>query len=177
MLFAALLISACSSSEDLHLTERGLPGEISDPSEYSRIMQEAGDVPALAHFPTAIPKDAELVRFHFHPSVFQGGTALQLRVRLPGSEVEAIRLEFIDKAKYIYSAQMENDGISQDEEVRTTGFYTGDDSSSEFPDAFEILVLNAEYLGSDDAPWNHGVSYGIAVSIADSEIVYWYEDW
>jgi hypothetical protein len=57
-------------------------------------MQEAGDVSALAHFPTAIPKDNELVRFH--PSVFQGGTALQLRVRLLGSEVEAIRLEFID---------------------------------------------------------------------------------
>jgi hypothetical protein len=57
-------------------------------------MQEAGDVSALAHFPTAIPKDNELVRFH--PSVFQGGTALQLRLRLLGSEVEAIRLEFID---------------------------------------------------------------------------------
>ncbi len=177
MLLASLLISSCSSSEDLHLTERGLPGEISDPSEYSRIMQEAGDVPAVAHFPSVIPENAELVRFHFHPAVFQGGTALQLRVRLPGSEVEAVRSEYIGKAKYVLSAHMENGGSSQDEEVRTTGFYTADGSSSEFPETFEIIVLDAEYLGSDDAPWNHGVSYGIAVSLADSEIVYWYEDW
>ena len=61
--------------------------------------------------------------------------------------------------------------------VPTTYFYTSGTDETSFPDDYEILVLNAEPGGTPDFQWNHGYSYGVAISLKESEIVYWTEYW
>jgi hypothetical protein len=159
------------------LFDQGMLGEITDPGEYSKIMEEAEDNSYLNHFPSDIPASAEYVRFHFHPSVFQGGTALQLRVRLPSDEVEEIRSSFNNEAESIFRAQISEEEAASLESVRIPYFYTTDDGVTEWPDGFEHLVFGTVFTGSEDFPSNHGLTYGISISVDDSEVVYWYEDW
>ena len=176
VLLAVAFIPGCSLLPDGLDSGHGFIGEITDPSKYSGILDDAGDHPALAHFPASIPENSSLVRFHFHPRVFQGNSVLQLRIRLSEEELEALYAEFLEESKYVFPAEAGNDGFIADGEVRTTRFYTVDDAM-DFPGPFEIFVLDAIDLGGDDAHWNHGVSYGVAISRASSEIVYWYEEW
>ena len=42
---------------------------------------------------------------------------------------------------------------------------------------YEILVLKAEDQSQPGSKWNHGNSYGVAIDVASSEIVYWTEKW
>lgn len=176
LITSIILISSCSKTQSASIVDRGFLGEITDPSQYYNVMQEIGENPAVNHFPSKVPTDAQNVRFHFHPSVFQGGSVLQLKVELPTSIVEGIYSEYIDQAKVIVSPQevisIKDEGV----ELRLPAFYTGG-KSTEWPDSYDILFIESTSTGSEDAPWNHGIIYGLSVSSSESVVVYWYEDW
>jgi hypothetical protein len=152
-------------------------GQITDASRYSEIMTSIGDYPPIEHFPRQIPTHASLTRFYFHPRVFQGSGVLQLRVRLPNEDINELRQHYVERAKLTLEAKAVNDGIISEGEVPTTSFFTGDTEHGSFPDTYEIFVIDAMPLWEGDLVWNHGVSYGVAISDVLSEIVYWYEEW
>jgi len=164
---ATFLLAGCGIVPANTASSMGMPGEVDDPAQYASILSQAGSSPALAHFPSSIPANASLVRFHYHPKIFQGGTALQLRLRLPVAELE-------DASSRFAEVSVSPNGMPMPR------FYTGDaneQNGAPFPSSYDILALGATDLGSEGNSWNHGVAYGVAVNHAASEIVYWYEDW
>lgn len=173
----ALWVSGCASTASPRLTNRGLPGEVTDPARYEEIIAEFDDHPALQHFPASVPANSSFVRLHFHPALFQGGSVLQLKVSLPPDEVQSLYSVFARQALYVIPSNTMNDPLFEDPEIPRHRDLTADTESTSLREGFELLVLGAEDLGSKDAPWNHGVTYGVAVDRASSQVVYWYEDW
>jgi hypothetical protein len=150
---------------------------ITDISRYNEILEQMGDSDLTRHFPMSIPESAEAVKFEYIPKILQGGEHFQLRMRLPHSEINNLQEEYSSQAKFKFIGGNTNDHENSPGGVPTTFFYTSGTGDQSFPDDYEIFVLNAEPLATFDPKWNHGFSYGVAISQEKSEIVYWSEYW
>jgi len=150
---------------------------ITDISQYNEILEQMGDSELTRHFPLSIPESAEVVKFEYIPKFLQGGEHFQLRMKLPQSGISDLQEEYRSKAKFTFIGGQTNDHQNMPGGVPTTFFYTNDTKNDSFPDDYEILVLNAEPKATSDPIWNHGFSYGVAISQEKSEIVYWSEYW
>ncbi len=150
---------------------------IEDVSRYAEIRGQMGGSVLVRHFPMTIPENATDARFSYLPKFMQGGGHLQLRLRLPQSEIRDVLIEYDPQAKYEYVGGDMGEHENQTNGVPTTHFYTSGTNEGSFPASYEILVFDAEPGGTPDFPWNHGYSYGVAISSENSEIVYWAEWW
>lgn len=155
----------------------GLIGQITDITRYLEIREEMGDSELAHHFPKSIPEYAQNVKFEYVPGFLQGGEIFQLRMKLPEDEIDSLYKEFRLKATHIFIGGETNDHANTTDGVPTTFFYTSDTEDQSFPDDYEIMVINAEPEGTPKFKWNHGVSYGVAISTEKSDIVYWLESW
>ncbi|MBW4445935.1 MAG: hypothetical protein KME38_03385 [Spirirestis rafaelensis WJT71-NPBG6] len=129
----------------------------------------------IKHFPHEIAEDATNVRLAYSPGL-QQGSYLQLRMKQRPEKIKKVLLKYREIAKHKYRGGNTNDHANLPNGVPTTFFYTSDAQES-FPNTYEILVLNAENRGTPGFKWNHGDSYGVAIDISASEIVYWAEAW
>lgn len=129
----------------------------------------------IKHFPNEIAEDATNVRLAYSPGL-QQGSYLQLRIKQRPENIKKVLLKYREIAKHKYRGGNTNDHANLPNGVPTTFFYTSDAQES-FPNTYEILVLNAENRGTPGFKWNHGDSYGVAIDISASEIVYWAEAW
>ncbi|MBD0302659.1 MAG: hypothetical protein ICV85_10910 [Tolypothrix sp. T3-bin4] len=129
----------------------------------------------IKHFPHEIAEDATNVRLAYSPGL-QQGSYLQLRIKQRPEKIKKVLLKYREIAKHKYRGGNTNDHANLPNGVPTTFFYTNDAQES-FPNTYEILVLDAENRGTPGFKWNHGDSYGVAIDISASEIVYWAEAW
>ena len=150
---------------------------ITDIAQYDEIRKQLGNSELTQHFPLLIPENAEDVRFEYLPKFLQGGGHVQLRMKLPQSEISDLLAEFLPHAKYKFIGGDSSDHSNMLGGVPTTYFYTSGTDDHTFHDNYEILVLNAQDGGTPGSEWNHGDSYGIVISLEKSEIIYWAEYW
>lgn len=150
---------------------------IDDPSRYPAILEEMGDSELIRHFPTQIPDTAANVKFVYFGGFLQGGAYIQLRLQLPRDEITKIYNEYRSIAQYKFIGGDRNTHANELYGVPTTNFYTSGTDNFTFPNTYEILVLNVQPGDDPEFEWNHGYSYGVAISTMNSEIIYWAEDW
>ena len=176
-LLAVLTLIGCLILVVLARSSGHLPGHITDVSRYSEVRKGFEGSILVQHFPEEIPDDAVNVHFDYLPRLMQGGMHFQLRLELPRERVEDLRIEFLALAEHQFQGGGRFDHERLPNGVPTTCFYTGDTEGCSFPSSYEVFVLDAQPGGGSEAEWNHGHSYGIAVDVQASEIVYWAEYW
>lgn len=151
---------------------------ITDTSRYQHIHNQLwSNKTQVQHFPANIPADASGVRVVYSPGFLQGGHFFQLRLKQSPQKIHKLLVKYRAIAKHKYKGGDTNDHSKQANGVPTTFFYTSDSQEQSFPSSYEILVLGAHERGNRDFKWNHGDSYGVAVNISTSEIIYWAEEW
>jgi len=149
--------------------------EVTSVKRYEEILDNYwSSSPLIRYFPRPIPPDAENVKFSFLPKFLQGGSHIQLRYSTSPEEIGKLHAVFAEKKTKSFFGGDTNDHANMKGGLPTTFFYTSDSGDLEFPDDFEILVLQAS---PQDTSWNHGESCGVAISRKRNEIVYWAEYW
>jgi hypothetical protein len=95
---------------------------------------------------------------------------MQLRMELPPEMWRNLKSEYEAVAEYQFSAA---DVISFTEENQVPlppiASFSTSDTESQFPDSYEILVL--DFQDNDDL--DRVISYGVALNADPPEIVYW----
>ncbi len=173
VLVTVLLCIGCVA---LYLVRAGqqLPGQVTDVERYEEILADFQGSPLVEHFPERIPPEAREIRLDYLPRLMQGGGHLQLKMELPGEEVEALVAGFRGQAKYRFEGGDWNEHVNMAGGVPTTFYYTSGKEEEEFPPTYEVLVLG---VGAAGYEWNHGYSYGVAIDEGASVVVYWVEYW
>lgn len=152
--------------------------EITDTSRYEEIRSSTWLHQELVkHFPAVIPDYAANTRFIYYSGNLQGGSFLQLKMKLPQTKIEKLLAQYRNRSQRKYQGGNTNDHLNQKNGVPTTFFHTSDNEAESFPPSYEILVLGAHDRGNSSFKWNHGDSYGVAIDKYTSEIVYWAEVW
>lgn len=155
---------------------------VTDPSQYEQILVGFENSLTVKHFPVKIPADAKNVRLYYLPGFLQGGTFLELRMKLAPEKIKIIEAEFFKQAKRKYIPGAENN--SPTEEDSPTGMkieynyksYIGSLNGENFPSNYKLLVLE-DTRGAPKYNWKHSDVYGVAIDSSTSEVVYWLEDW
>ncbi|MEA5581745.1 hypothetical protein VB620_10390 [Nodularia harveyana UHCC-0300] len=151
---------------------------ITDTSHYQQLRQELwSNNEYIQHFPQQIPDDAENIRIAYYSGVPPQGTFVQLRLKHSPEKIQTLLSQYQNMAKHEYKGGNTNDHVNLENGVPTTFFYTSNDAEESFPATYKILVLDAEDRGKPGFKWHHGYSYGVAIDISASEIVYWAEKW
>ena len=134
----------------------------------------------VEHFPPEIPAEAKDVEFYYRAGYMQGGTNIELRMRLPRSEFDSIVQEHHAMSKSILD-HLGKDKLRKpkpNEDPISLHFFTVD--RSELTDEYQLGPLPAGYeiiLLHLEGYWNHGKTAGIAVNELGSEVIYWAAAW
>jgi hypothetical protein len=151
---------------------------ITDTSQYQEIRNHKWtDIQQIQHFPPQIPNNAQVLQMAYASGVIPGSSSLQIRLKQPPAKIKNLLTQYRKISQYQYQGGNTNNHINQPNGVPTTFFYTSDSEIETFPSSYEILVLKAEDKSQSGSKWNHGNSYGVAIDVASSEIVYWAEKW
>lgn len=145
---------------------------VTDVARYAEVRSGYADEVYAQHFPETIPSEATDAQFYLFRGFLQGGMHLQLRLQFPPEVWRDRSAQYAPNAQYRFLAGSPPTGDSY---VPTTSFHTSDTDDRDFPDTYEILVFDAQSQGEPE--WNHGYSYGVVLGEAQSEIIYWAEDW
>ncbi len=150
--------------------------EITELDKYNLIIENINrsEPDLVGHFPINIPPNAENVRFSFRPPFLQGGAHIQLRYKTSTEQIKNLYTMFSDK-KIISISGGDANGYKNPEGGIRTSFF----STSDSPDDYEIMVLSAQSCDPEECGFkgNHGKSAGVAISVAQSDIIYWAELW
>lgn len=155
--------------------------EVTSPSRYQHVLTTIGypkptilDVPTLGHFPATIPASATNVRFYYRPAYLQGSATLQLRCNLPAAELATLRDATKPRAISVQAGGDCFDALNAHTGPPTASFRDAANTSfAPLPADFEVYVLGAQTTPLGDPAWDHWWSYGIAISMQRSEVVYW----
>lgn len=114
----------------------------------------------------------------------QGGTRIELRMKLPQEILESVIHENSARAKLILDHSGNDMDTGSEEKVyfapplnfRTVSRdeLTGEYKIDPLPAGYEVFLLHTEKHKSD---WNHGKTAGIAFNQLKQEIIYWAEVW
>lgn len=145
---------------------------------YTNIMRSYGypDEKIIAHFPAKIPKEASKIYFYERPKFMQGSMNVYLRYTLPSKEIDSIYSTY--QKKGIWRQNGSNDSfelINKGTEISLPEIASVDIGYSELPADFEIIVLDSKPYHEKN--WNHGYSYGTAISKSRREVIYWCDYW
>jgi hypothetical protein len=151
---------------------------ISDISRYPEMVAEFHDPALVVHFPAEVPDEARGASFFAVSGIFRRVRVLQLRCQMPADQIDELLADYQSEAVYSYAGGDASVHFDQSDGVPTTYFYTGNAESYAFPDSYLVLVLDAQPDKiTADGFWQHGYSRGVAISEAESDIVYWLEEW
>ena len=138
----------------------------------------------VKHFPDSIPDEASEVKFFYQAGLMQGGTTIELRMKLPQKMFEAIIHENRTRAKLILDHSGNDIDTSTEKKVYFApplNFRTV--SRDELTDEYSIDPLPADYqifllhIDKHKSYWNHGQTAAIAFSRLNQEIIYRAEVW
>ena len=154
----------------------GATAEIQDAARYEEILASYPES-WVAHFPSSVPAEATQVTFYYLPAFLQGGSYLQLRCTLPPSVLDDVLGRYRPIAKQVENGAGE---IIEDVDIQgdlpTPLFRNGENTGFDsLPQHFLILILDGEPYKPED--WNHGYTYGVAVSTQGREAIFWVEYW
>jgi hypothetical protein len=174
------IMGSCSYLLNREMNEALKP--VTDSSQYEESLAKFEGSLTVKHFPPKIPADAKNVRLYYLPGFLQGATLLELRMKLPPDKIKTIEAEFLKQAKRKYIPGAKDN--SPTEEDSPTGLkveysyrsHIGSLNGKNFPSNYKILVLE-DTRGAPKYDWNHSDVYGVAIDPANSEVVYWLEDW
>ena len=142
--------------------------ENSDINKYSQALRMHG---SPEHFPKYIPKDAKNVYFFDRLQFLQAGSEIHLRYKTT-KEICLKKLEeFSKQAIFINSGGFDQIAYNMcvpDISDKSAGY-------GALSNDFKIIVLQGNPYKPYD--WNHGCSYGIAVSLEKEELAYWADYW
>lgn len=172
----AVLVALACLGLQLLCRVSGPPGQITDVTRYAEIRDSFEGSVLVEHFPDTIPSTATETNLDYLPRLMQGGSHFQLRLTLPPEQIRDLYSHFDAIAEYRYMGGASPHNTLTDK-IPATRFHTSGTDDTSFPDSYGILVLGAEAGGSSEFKWNHGHSYGVAIDISTSEIVYWFEYW
>ena len=141
---------------------------ILDVNQYETILKSY-DPKLTRHFPPHVPGSAMQVQFYYLPAFLQGGSYLQLRCKLPSEEINALLDRYRPIAKQIGS----NNEIAASDGIPLTSFH----GEPQLPEDFQILILGGEPYKTNPADWNHGYTYGLAISTQRQEVIYYADYW
>lgn len=151
---------------------------ITDLDAYPRVVAEFEDPALVAHFPADIPEESRSREFFAVSAFLRRARVIQLRVELPEEQINALLAQYQAEAAYTFWGGDASEHSALPDSVPTTYFYTSGGDTYVFPESYQVLVLDAQpETQSADGFWRHGYSYGVAISEAESEIVYWLEAW
>jgi hypothetical protein len=126
----------------------------------------------ISHFPAKIPVKMANVHFFHLQRFLQGAMILQLRYGLPADEIKLLLEKSLARAKQVQDGQYKSYNTMGPNGIPSTYLCVGPEE--DWPEDFKVIVLDAEdYTGN----WNHGFSYGVAISTKRNEVVYWATDW
>ncbi|MBW4669737.1 MAG: hypothetical protein KME60_20555 [Cyanomargarita calcarea GSE-NOS-MK-12-04C] len=146
-------------------------------SRYQEVRQSWSNQSQIKHFPNQLPADAKDIHLVYSPGLKQGNSFFQLRLKLAPEKIKQSMTQYSAIAKNKYQGGDTNEHSNLPNGVPTTFFYTSESGEESFPTSYQILVLGANDRGNPGFKWNHGDSYGVAIDNANSEIIYWAEDW
>lgn len=153
------------------------PAETTQIGEYPGTLAQWKGTHLVSHFPATFSTNSQSVRFAAFPGFLQGGSYIQLALKLPAVEIQAIEQQLKQSAKHTYVGGGFFDHYNRDQRnnVPTTTFRTsGSPGVSEFPPHFTVYVHSALDGGG---AWNHGKTSGTAISTKTNEVVYWADSW
>jgi hypothetical protein len=151
---------------------------LTDTDRYKEIRQQLwSNSNHIQHFPNELPDGAENVPIAYYDGLATESSFFQIRLKHSPEKIQKLLSQYKNLAKHQYKGGNTNDHVNLENGVPTTFFHTSDASKESFPPTYEILVLNAKDRGTSGFKWNHGDSYGVAIDISASEIVYWAEKW
>jgi hypothetical protein len=155
--------------------------EVTDVARYEDTLEylDYPDSKLVAHFPAHILENATETRFYYLPKFLQGAMYLQLRCKLPISEVDSIFQQYFEVARQIQNSNGDVVQVRDDDDRLPTPLFRNEenDSFAPLPESYSVIILDAEPVQTDPDNWNHGYSYGVAVSVERHEVIYWSEYW
>ncbi len=157
------------------------PEEVTNPAQFQTILGSLGQnvspgaAKGLAYFPTAIPAAATNPRFYYLPHFLQGGTRLQLRYGLPHARIQSLAGQYAAISKQTTQGSAHTFAAVHGQQGLPTAEFrnAANTQFAALPTDFAVYVLDASGFPS----FNHGYSYGAAISLQRDEVIYWLEDW
>jgi hypothetical protein len=126
----------------------------------------------MAHFPKAVPPGARNVKFYEQPEFLQGGSDFILTYDTDSKEINRIYDTYSSQALIVIKGDT-TDMLSDDDRIPQ---FTYDQTGYEgLPQDFDYIVLGAKPYHPGD--WNHGYTYGVAISRERREVIFWSEYW
>ena len=147
----------------------GLTEPVTNVNQYEHIVDPKNTL--TAHFPERIPADAVDVHFYYLPAFMQGGSELLLRYRTSSSILDALLQKYSPVAIQVINGPVSKSQLKSVPHALTSSIELVGHST--LPDDFQVLILGA----SPPEDWNHGYSYGLAISQQRQEVIYWAETW
>lgn len=165
---------------------------MNNPAEYERIMSAYRYIPKSSPdiFPAKIPPEAKNVSLHANPPLLQGGESVQLSFDAPSDVIQTYKNQCVGKAQYILkiaeakkweyhylipSQLIVTDEINPKRSVFMQHFVLGHisylEERKQIPNDYTIYILDSKLH------WNHGMSYGAAISPEDDHIIFFFEQW
>jgi hypothetical protein len=137
--------------------------------QYEDVMENWAPTGVVDHFPRLPPASSEDVAFSSFPTFMQGGGWVQLRVSVP--ELEILAIEAYCRARTTKRRAFTEEPPDPDCHVLAEAGYG-------FPEDFEVFLFDGEpYKEGSSLDWNHGWTYGMALSKKRRQMVYWAESW
>lgn len=135
----------------------------------------------IEHFPSKISEKAKDVKFYYRAGLWQGGSTIELRMKLPVSDFDSVVQNYRSRAIIILDHLGKPVNIRQEEKDITEimlHFFTV--SREELTDEYRIGPLPADYeifLLRLEGSWNHGKTAVIAVNQLKKEVIFRAEAW
>lgn len=123
----------------------------------------------MAHFPSEIPAGANDVILEDIPGFVQGASHFSLMYKTDSNEINGIYARYGSGANSV----LKNNVTSYD--LGVTGILHEEIERDAVISDFDFFILDSQ--PSQPGDWNHGYTYGIAVSRQRLEVIYWSEAW
>lgn len=148
-------------------------------SQYQRVLKVLNHKrnERVQHFPNEIPQVATNAELNYKPRFLQGGELLYLKYDADTEHINQLEIKYKEIAQWTgptaFLEQGQYLGINNTS-FDLIGFNT-------LPEYFTIYVIDSKpYKHSvPDKPenWNHGYTYGLAISKETNTVIYFYENW
>jgi len=151
---------------------------ITDLSRYQEIRESYQDSPLIQHFPETFPPAATDIRLEYLPKFLQGGSHFIVSYILPSEQINEIRIQADEIAKYKYRTGESNQLTDElPDDIPKPPFQIDTTTAESSSQTYEVFILDVQAAGGAGSEWNHGYSYGIAIDDVARRVIYWHEYW
>ena len=156
----------------IHLMVDAGTTSVTDIDKFERVLRlkNHGENMRISHFPKEIPVNTQNIEFFYSPAFLQGGEHMFLKYEISSQYIEQLAEEYSSIAQWSGPSDnltIQNYGIDD-----RSFYFIGYD---QLPEGFTVYVLDSEPYKTGD--WNHGYSYGLAVSTSQGIVIYFSLTW